>query len=561
MRGFPNGSLYFEGLGASDADRIETVARAAGLQVPEDRLVSELQAERRWDLVILDRRSTTIEELDRYSQHGTVVALDEGGEARDSVPYLIDTLPQLPGRSKANIFSPAFQSRPKNRRSPEAPPSGRAMISFGGEDPAALSQTMAAALIDGGFFAASQITLVIGPLFAAQSYPAGIELLRSPPELKELLAGYDVVFTSFGLTAYEAVNAGTSVVLLNPTAYHRALSRIAGFPEAGVGAVDPSALGSLLADPSRLRSECSSIATQSQKSIADHIGELDWSGADSCPVCERRGNQSVGRFVDRSYFRCDHCSVIYELDFAATKRAYTKRYFFEEYREQYGKTYLEDFDNLRNAAAARLARIEAVSSPVANRLLLDVGCAFGPFLVEAAGRGARVFGVDVVHEAAEYVRSHLGFPCAAVSLEELDLRGAFGIESLDIVTMWYVIEHFSRLSEVLRKVNEMLPVGGMFAFSTPNLAGISGRNDLEQFLSASPRDHFTIWDPKISRRVLERFGFRVREVHITGHHPERFPLSRAPEGWRYKLLRRYSEMARLGDTFECYAVKVSELTS
>ncbi len=142
--------------------------------------------------------------------------------------------------------------------------------------------------------------------------------------------------------------------------------------------------------------------------------------------------------------------------------------------------------------------------------------------------------------------------------EELDIERAFGFGQVDLLTMWYVIEHFPRLGEVLAKVSRIVKMGGVFAFSTPNLSGVSGYTDLERFLTASPRDHYTIWEPKIARSVLRRFGFRVAAVNITGHHPERFPLSGAERGWRYRLLEHYSRVAGLGDTFEIYAVKERE---
>lgn len=250
--------------------------------------------------------------------------------------------------------------------------------------------------------------------------------------------------------------------------------------------------------------------------------------------------------------------MVYELDFSHGRRSYDESYFFEDYRKQYGRTYLEDFAVIRGFGAARLARMERLGFDPRGKRLLDVGCAYGAFLVEAASRGAEVLGIDVAAAAVEYVKGDLSLPCERASIEEIDLEAAFSVSGVDALTMWYVIEHLPRLGTVLDKINRMLPLGGTFAFSTPNLAGVSAKTDLLSFLRNSPYDHFTLWDPRIARRVLARHGFRVRETHVTGHHPERFRFAGANAGWRYELLRRFSTVARLGDTFECYAVKVSE---
>jgi hypothetical protein len=96
----------------------------------------------------------------------------------------------------------------------------------------------------------------------------------------------------------------------------------------------------------------------------------------------------------------------------------------------------------------------------------------------------------------------------------------------------------------------------VFAFSTPNAAGISGRRNLGEFLERSPGDHVTVWTPRIARRVLARYGFEVKRIRVTGHHPERFPAAGgiSPDGVLARVLRAASRILGLGDTFEVYAV-------
>jgi 2-polyprenyl-3-methyl-5-hydroxy-6-metoxy-1,4-benzoquinol methylase len=249
--------------------------------------------------------------------------------------------------------------------------------------------------------------------------------------------------------------------------------------------------------------------------------------------------------------------MIYLIGFGREDVRYDEGYFFSSYRKQYGRTYLEDFQSIKNSAALRLKRIRGIEPP--GLRLLDVGCAYGPFLQAASEQGFRAHGLDVAGEAVRYVREELGIPCG-----EGDFSAEGGLEQIqgaelgfDIITMWYVIEHFRNCGAVLRRVNALLPRGGIFAFSTPNAAGISARRNRTRFLKNSPRDHHTVWRPRSTAGILRRYGFQLRRVAVTGHHGERFPWpgALAPDSAIASGFSALSRLLRLGDTFEAYAVK------
>jgi SAM-dependent methyltransferase len=127
------------------------------------------------------------------------------------------------------------------------------------------------------------------------------------------------------------------------------------------------------------------------------------------------------------------------------------------------------------------------------------------------------------------------------------------------VSLWYVIEHFEDPRRALEEIHRLLKPGGVLAFSTPSFSGISRRKSRRAFLEQSPPDHWTLWSPGDCRKILDTFGFTLKKIVSTGHHPERFPLlgSRAKNkaGAVYRLLAGISRVFRLGDTFEVYGVK------
>jgi 2-polyprenyl-3-methyl-5-hydroxy-6-metoxy-1,4-benzoquinol methylase len=244
---------------------------------------------------------------------------------------------------------------------------------------------------------------------------------------------------------------------------------------------------------------------------------------------------------------------------------YGAAYFSDSYRKQYGKTYLEDFPGLKKAGEVRLRRIRRilVKKDAAPRVLperlLDIGCAFGPFLAAAAEAGFEPAGIDPAAEAVAYVRDKLRIPAAQGFFPEQS-RGEYGRgQGFAAVTLWYVIEHLRDPREALAEIHRLLRPGGVLAWSAPSFSGISGRKSRTEFLRASPGDHWTVWDPRRLPQILGRFGFDLRETVITGHHPERFPVIggflKGRRGPVYRLFYGVSRILGWGDTFEVYAVK------
>jgi SAM-dependent methyltransferase len=238
---------------------------------------------------------------------------------------------------------------------------------------------------------------------------------------------------------------------------------------------------------------------------------------------------------------------------------YGRDYFFDQYKKQYGKTYLEDFPHLLAAAKARLRHIRALGPPERGGRLLDIGCAYGPFLAAAREEGYAPAGFDPAEDAVGYVRETLGIPAFRGLFpgeipRELSVPGGF-----EVISLWYVAEHFEDLRRVLLEIGRLLKDGGVLALSTPSGSGVSARKSLRSFLEKSPEDHWTIWSPHYCRKLLKAYGFDLRKTVSTGHHPERFPLIggflSGGRGPLYGLFLGISRIFRLGDTFEAYAVK------
>lgn len=509
--------------------------------------------------VVIDNFRTDRELMRRLGRIAPVIALDEGGTGRTAADYLLDIIPGLyPEKSVANRTEPRFIPLPVNRKHDRPGSIKTVLVVAGGENAAKLAHPAGRimALLD------YEVTVIDPDVKGISVAPEGYTISGPVQSLRERLCHYDLVITHYGFTAYEALAAGCEVMLFSPTRYHYWLAIRHGFP-----VIPPGRLSSLMVTrllESRRGSSAILDRDSASLDLAAEIASLCEVATEGCPLCGIRGaGKIIARHQQRTISRCHACGMAHISFLGMKSRSYSRSYFFEEYRNQYGKTYLEDFASIKAQGVSRIARIEAhyealfaEGSNVA-RTVLDVGCAYGPFLDAARDAGWVPTGTDISSDAVEYVRSTLGLPAVISAFPAPDADQFLDRERFTALTLWYVIEHFVDLETVFSRIRALLIPGGILAFSTPSERGISAISRPADFWKRSPDDHWTIWNPGKTRKQLAARGFTVLSIVSTGHHPERFPLmadaKRGGLAWRACLW--ISRAFSLGDTFEVYATK------
>lgn len=567
--------------------------------------VGDMPEKGEYALIAADRFALTEKETKELSDAAMLLSIDDGGGSTELCDCLIDIIPSALDR-KANITDAALMGMPhkvhRGERAKKASDFRKVLVCFGGEDPAHLTfraarEVKAALSFDGAketsIFAVTRETPPDGYGSGASGTGAyeGIKVMPPVPLLRETLFDYDLVITHYGLTAYEAVMAGCAVLLVATTPLHGKLSKKYGFAcldikdlkDASVKdtSVRANKIAYYLNKPDLLYADISALL-QSHKDVqggeatlSSIVRKASMGKRIVCPVCgntgdDRRG-KIEGRAMLRTYRRCPICGMVYMSWTMDSEAEYSAQYFGEQYKKQYGKTYLEDFDSIKTQGARRIKEIDAlwgrhgiipslsVNKGAYKGSVLDIGCAYGPFLSAAREDGWQVFGTDISEAAVAYVQSSLMFPACVAHFPDFSAAREFGTSCFDAVAMWYVIEHFKDIDSVLKAVSLLLKDGGIFAFSTPSGEGVSAKMQRDNFFETSPADHYTIWEPSRAASILKRYGFKVEKIISTGHHAERFPIVQK-HGWSatsalYKAVGKASEVLRLGDTCEIYARK------
>ncbi len=537
-------------------------------------IVDDLSNIESYSCIITDMFKTNASFMEKISEKTIVISIDDGSEDLNASEYVLDIIPTAQKNRITNFCNPSFIPLPQNKNKMQDK-KRNALIAIGGEDPQNLTIKAAKALAQNEI----QTTAIVSTEEKQKAYESSlsetekkfVRFILPVENLREKLHEYGIVVTHYGFTAFESLSAGCNVITVATTPLHEKLSKNYGFTIMKEKEIKASKIRKFLAESENSSAE---KITQNQKdeesTLEGYTKKLSLGSHFTCPVCKSGNwyrNRIVARTKDRTFRRCSECGMTYiSWTVKETQTEYNHAYFYEDYKKQYGKTYLDDFESIKMQSTRRIGNIDFIyrmshrnfrhaSSPT----ILDIGCALGPFLSAASDFGWQVFGTDICQEAVEYVQQELKFPAVVSKFPDADFMKDFGVDKFDAVTMWFVIEHFQNLDEVLRKVSSIIKDGGMFAFSTPSASGISGKFNRQMFFEQSPSDHFSIWEIKRAKKILKKYGFSIKKIVSTGIHPERFPFVKKHNLHKNKFamgfFRSIFTALKLGDTFEIYCKK------
>ena len=271
--------------------------------------------------------------------------------------------------------------------------------------------------------------------------------------------------------------------------------------------------------------------------------------------------------LSSDYSLCKKNKVIYYRK-AALPSHYEEDYFFKEYKEQYGRTYIEDETYLRHLARKRLAAIEAClsrqkvsqkklqidiqssSAKAAKTALLEIGCAFGFFLDEASQAAFAVQGLELSQKAAAFAQENLKLKVYEASFMAYPLEA----ESWDVICAFYVLEHIPQQRSVFTKIARALKKGGLFCFALPSTYGPLFRSHPQKWMQSHPVDHFVDYSPQSLKKVFALYGLSLYKLWPATYHPERLGALWTKQPFA-SLYRFYARALRYGDTLEGIAIK------
>ena len=223
--------------------------------------------------------------------------------------------------------------------------------------------------------------------------------------------------------------------------------------------------------------------------------------ARSCIVCgELRWEptlQILSRCVNCGYVRAED-----SLSRADIERIYGEDYFDgQEYFDYLGDQTAHD----RNFARKWEMMCE-ISGPPES--VFEIGCAYGLWLQFLTSRGVRCAGIDVSQGAIRHAVDQLNQKAVCGDFLELDVRR----EGYDTYVLWDTIEHLTSPEAYIERISQNLQGGGFLFLSTGDLGSVNAQRRGARWRMIHPPSHLHYFDRETISRLLQRHGFRVREI-------------------------------------------------
>ena len=241
-----------------------------------------------------------------------------------------------------------------------------------------------------------------------------------------------------------------------------------------------------------------------------------------CKLCNH-----TNKIIDTDiYTICSKCLLLYYN--LAKSISYEDDYFGKEYKNQYGKEYIEDKPNIQNKNNYRLQYLDSIFKKnkidYKNKRVLEIGSAAGFFLDIMQQKGCSIQGWEISSVMGKIANSN-GISTIVGNFEELFLQWKTKQENqYDIVAAFYVIEHINDPNFVWQAFSSLIKPGGYLLLAMPSYWGPTFYFNKKQWIATHPIDHFVDYSIRSIKKISKQYFFSLKFKTADGVHPYRFPF-------------------------------------
>jgi SAM-dependent methyltransferase len=148
--------------------------------------------------------------------------------------------------------------------------------------------------------------------------------------------------------------------------------------------------------------------------------------------------------------------------------------------------------------------------------LLDVGAGRGRFVGAARQEGYDALGIEPSVRGVQ-AAAGIGAPVTRASIADAE----FATASIDLISLWHVLEHLDEPGAGIGRIREWLRPDGWLLVGVPNLVSLQAVVGADRWYHLDVPRHRVHFTPAGLRNLLEAQGFSVGSMHhlLLEHNP------------------------------------------
>lgn len=233
-----------------------------------------------------------------------------------------------------------------------------------------------------------------------------------------------------------------------------------------------------------------------------------------CQICSNKQIFFTHKINKYFYYRCENCHTLFLNPLPLSKEI--NNYYKNNF------SYTDGILNKEKIIKQAKKILKALKNMNANgKNLLDIGCGYGFFLIEAKKFGFCVEGIDSSKKLVDKVNKKLSLNIKNFSFSDY-FKKNYKKKGFDFITLIHVIEHVRNPEKIIKMASLLLKKNGVLYIETPNLDSHLYNFEKENFTFLIPPEHIWIFSKKSFQKIINKFPELKIEKISTYSYPEHF---------------------------------------
>ena len=152
-------------------------------------------------------------------------------------------------------------------------------------------------------------------------------------------------------------------------------------------------------------------------------------------------------------------------------------------------------------------KVKLISKHSNGKNHLDIGAGTGHFINATTQAGFNTIGLEPDEDARQ-----LAIDTHKVNIQPLENLYTLDDNSMDVITMWHVLEHVYDLQKDLKQISSVLKQDGVMFVAVPNMNSFDAKHYKEHWAAYDLPIHLYHFTPNDIKTLFSQFNMEVSEI-------------------------------------------------